>query len=204
VLYKTNKYIEQKENRNMTLGERIRAIRQLRGLSQTELGERIGLNADRVQKYENGTRKPKEPLTKAIAKALAVDERVMVRPNFDSPLGFIQILMDVEDDFGLNINELKNGDISISFEDELLNKRLKDWNYKRKLITNKNFKNLPEEVKVEIKNNYYKYKVCYPTYELGSLDDDVEINNLKKYIEILEMRLNQLENDRNKEKVITN
>ena len=40
------------------IGARIRNIRNAKGMSQGELGEKIGLNADRVQKYENGARKP--------------------------------------------------------------------------------------------------------------------------------------------------
>ena len=37
------------------IGRRIRAIRMEKGLSQAELGEAMGLTADRIQKYENGT-----------------------------------------------------------------------------------------------------------------------------------------------------
>ena len=36
------------------VGTRIRNIREARGMSQTELGARVGLTADRIQKYENG------------------------------------------------------------------------------------------------------------------------------------------------------
>lgn len=35
-------------------------------VSQTELGEKVGLNADRIQKYENGARKPKADLLKKL------------------------------------------------------------------------------------------------------------------------------------------
>ena len=38
------------------IGKRIRNIRILNGLSQSELGEKLGLTADRIQKYENGAR----------------------------------------------------------------------------------------------------------------------------------------------------
>lgn len=41
------------------IGKRIRNIRILNGLSQSELGEKLGLTADRIQKYENGARNPK-------------------------------------------------------------------------------------------------------------------------------------------------
>lgn len=37
------------------VGDRIRKIRTEKGLSQAELGAMVGLTADRIQKYENGT-----------------------------------------------------------------------------------------------------------------------------------------------------
>ena len=41
------------------MGNRIRTIRVEKGMSQAELGNLVGLTADRIQKYENGARKPK-------------------------------------------------------------------------------------------------------------------------------------------------
>ncbi|MCR4727214.1 MAG: helix-turn-helix transcriptional regulator, partial [Lachnospiraceae bacterium] len=49
------------------VGARIRTIRMAKGMSQAELGEKVGLNADRIQKYENGARKPKPDMLKEIA-----------------------------------------------------------------------------------------------------------------------------------------
>ena len=51
------------------VGLRIREIREAQGMTQAELGEKIGLNGDRVQKYENGVRKPKADLLKKFASA---------------------------------------------------------------------------------------------------------------------------------------
>ena len=36
------------------IGNRIRTIRVEKGMSQAELGNLVGLTADRIQKYENG------------------------------------------------------------------------------------------------------------------------------------------------------
>ena len=52
------------------IGTRIRTIRKARGMSQAELGEKVGLNADRIQKYENGARKPKADMLKKIVEYL--------------------------------------------------------------------------------------------------------------------------------------
>ena len=59
------------------VGRRIREIRMAVGLSQTELGEKIGLSADRVRKYENGARKPKSDLIKKIADVLEIESVIV-------------------------------------------------------------------------------------------------------------------------------
>lgn len=40
----------------MTIGDRVRAARERRGLTQIELGRYIGLSADKISKIEHGTR----------------------------------------------------------------------------------------------------------------------------------------------------
>ena len=55
------------------IGRRIRAIRQEEDMSQGDLGEKVGLNANRIQQYENGARNPKFELCKQIAEALEVE-----------------------------------------------------------------------------------------------------------------------------------
>ena len=41
------------------IGKRIREIRKEKGLTQGELGEKVGLIANRIQQYENGARNPR-------------------------------------------------------------------------------------------------------------------------------------------------
>ena len=66
------------------IGYRIKKIRTARGLTQAELGAAVGLSADRIQKYENGARKPKNELLFEIAGVLKV-----------SPWALIQILCQI-------------------------------------------------------------------------------------------------------------
>ena len=61
----------------MTLGERIRYVRQLRGMTQTELAEKAGFTADengriRISQYENDSRIPRKEQLKKISEALGV------------------------------------------------------------------------------------------------------------------------------------
>lgn len=54
------------------IGARIRAARVMRGLSQTELGERIGVSFQQVQKYENAANRVSGSRLLAISKVLDV------------------------------------------------------------------------------------------------------------------------------------
>ena len=69
----------------MAIGERIRFIRNLRGMTQKYLGTLVGFpekTADvRMAQYEAGTRTPKEDLTKALAAALDVSPLALNVPD---------------------------------------------------------------------------------------------------------------------------
>ena len=111
------------------IGKRIRTIRIARGLSQTQLGEKVGLNADRIQKYENGVRKPKKELLKQIARALGVQTMALADPTFtpNMLISAMYVLFELEKFFHLDIDEDDTGQIFITFQrdgsyDEI-------WNY---------------------------------------------------------------------------
>lgn len=61
----------------MTIGEKIKNARNLRGLTQKELGMELGFDeksADvRIAQYESGTRTPKSELLSEIANVLDVN-----------------------------------------------------------------------------------------------------------------------------------
>ena len=77
----------------MAIGERIRFIRNLRGLTQKYLGMMAGFpekTADiRMAQYEAGTHTPKEDLTKTLANALEVSPLALDVPDIDSYYGLI-------------------------------------------------------------------------------------------------------------------
>ena len=91
----------------MAIGERIRFIRNLRGMTQKYLGTLVGFpekTADiRMAQYEAGTRTPKEDLTKALAGALDVSPLALDVPDIDSYFGLMHTLFALEDRYGLTI-----------------------------------------------------------------------------------------------------
>ena len=98
----------------MAIGERIRFIRNLRGMTQKYLGTQVGFpekTADiRMAQYEAGTRTPKEDLTYALANALDVSPHALNVPDIDSYLGLIHTLFALEDLYGLTI-EVRDGEV---------------------------------------------------------------------------------------------
>ena len=89
----------------MAIGERIRFIRNLRGMTQKYLGTLVGFSektADiRMAQYEAGTRTPKEELTKTLASALDVSPLALKVPDIDTDLGLMHTLFALEDLYGL-------------------------------------------------------------------------------------------------------
>ena len=98
----------------MAIGERIRFIRNLRGMTQKYLGTLVGFpekTADiRMAQYEAGTRTPKEDLTKALTGALDVSPLALDGPDIDSYFGLMHTLFALEDRYGLTI-ETRDGDV---------------------------------------------------------------------------------------------
>ena len=96
----------------MAIGERIRFIRNLRGMTQKWLGQAVGFpqkTADiRMAQYESGSRTPKEDLVNALANVLEVSPLALNIPDIDSELGFIHTLFAIEDIYGIRAE--KQGD----------------------------------------------------------------------------------------------
>ncbi len=94
----------------MAIGERIRFLRGMRGMTQKNLGKMVGFDdktADiRIAQYESGTRTPKEKLVEGMAYALNVSPRALSVPDIDTYIGLFHTLFTLEDLYGLAINEI--------------------------------------------------------------------------------------------------
>ena len=103
----------------MAISERIRHIRNLRGMTQKQLGLAIGFDektADiRIAQYESGTRTPKEKLLTDIATALEVSPRALDLPDMDSYVGLAHTLFALEDLYGLQIGEI-DGEVCLQLD----------------------------------------------------------------------------------------
>ena len=88
----------------MAIGERIKFIRNIRGMTQKWLGMAIGFDektADiRIAQYESGTRTPKEKYVTGLAHALDVQPQALDLPDIDSYIGLAHTLFALEDIYG--------------------------------------------------------------------------------------------------------
>ena len=103
----------------MAIGERIKFIRNLRGMTQKYLGMSIGFDektADvRIAQYESGTRSPKAEITEKLAKALDVVPQALDVPDIDSYIGLAHTLFALEDIYGLKINSI-DGELCLTLD----------------------------------------------------------------------------------------
>ncbi len=148
----------------MAIGERIRFIRNLRGMTQKWLGQAVGFpqkTADiRMAQYESGTRTPKEDLVNTLAGVLEVSPQTLSVPDIDSYLGLIHTLFAVEDLYGMKVEQNEN-EVHLVFDakkqttDESVYRMLSAWAEQ----ANK-FKN--GEI---TKEQYDEWRYNYPKYD---------------------------------------
>lgn len=84
-----------------TLGDKVRELREIRGMSGVELARQVGINASYVSEIENGNRVPSIDVLKKIANSLRADpgyfisERAVNPKDIDGvPLEFLKYLLD--------------------------------------------------------------------------------------------------------------
>ena len=69
---KDKKVLEELQSLDQQIGQRLRYFRQLSGISQRELGSRIGCSFQQVQKYESGKNRISAPRLMLASGALGV------------------------------------------------------------------------------------------------------------------------------------
>ena len=109
----------------MAIGERIRFIRNLRGMTQKYLGMAVGFPeraADvRMAQYESGTRTPKADLTNEIAHVLDVSPSALDVPEIDTDIGLMHTFFAIEDLYAIKIGEI-NGEVCLRLDKTDFNK----------------------------------------------------------------------------------
>ena len=105
----------------MAIGERIRYIRNLRGMTQKYLGMKIGFSENtadvRMTQYESGSRTPKEKMVADLANILEVCPQALTIPDIDNYIGLAHTLFALEDLYGFKINN-NDGQLCLTLDRE--------------------------------------------------------------------------------------
>ena len=90
----------------MTVGQKIRFFRDLRGYTQAELGEKVGLPGDRIRQYETNVRTPKPDKLREIADALDVDVAAISYVDIGFEEDIMQIIFELEDRYMVHMQKI--------------------------------------------------------------------------------------------------
>ena len=190
------------KNSGFRIGQRIREVRTEQGITQAQLGARVGLNADRIQKYENGARKPKTDLLTEIAVALGVESLSLSDPVVGNYYGAMYAFFEMEKLYGLKLKRI-DGHLYLTFENGSMNGYLEDWEKELNMI-NEELENSPnEEDRKKILHAYKLWKWNYPYADTEFSQEylnDLRKDELKREIDKLQKELSALDKNIKKKK----
>ena len=192
--YNSNNYISPG-----SLGAKIKRIRELRGLTQKELGVRCGYSsatADvRISQYEKNKKVPRKQALKDIAHALGVNENTFYDADFLPYLALYQLLFDLEDLHGLHPVEVSgkyylefSGNTYLPIKSEVSSQFdfLRDWYKKRQEFEIDNSDS--KETLQKKLNEYSLWKYEYPS---NVIKEQSEQHRKKAKYEQLQIQLDE-------------
>lgn len=119
----------------MTIGQKIRFYRDLRGYTQAQLGGKVGLPADRIRQYETNVRTPKMDKLKEIATALDVDMAALSDIDVVTEEDLMQIIFELEDRYSMHMQKIDGKAVlvfdNVAKNNAVLNTYLNFWYDKR-------------------------------------------------------------------------
>ena len=146
----------------MAVGDRIKRVRNFRGLTQKELGLAVGFDdktADvRIAQYESGTRTPKEDMLRSISNVLDVNYASLHEPSLYSAEDVMFTLFELDEHYGLRLLDAVEEEgylkkvVSVNFNSNLLDGFLKEWQLRK------------QELKDGVidKSEYIEWKINWP------------------------------------------
>lgn len=178
------------------IGRRIRAIRIEKGLSQAELGEAMGLTADRIQKYENGVRKPKFDMLKQFAYVLGVETIALMDPVVSNYIGAMFAFFEMEEHYELEVK--KDGEkYLLQFGNGVtgtMNEYLKEWYEERETVRTR-MENATEEERTFILKEYHEWEKTFPKALCDKTEKLLQKARLKNTIAELQEKLDAMDDE---------
>lgn len=178
------------------IGRRIRKIREARGMSQSQLGELVGLNADRIQKYENGARKPKSDLLKKIASVLGVSSLAIADPTTSSYVNAMFAMFELEENFDMVIKKEDGARISLTCgSNSGIGKYMMEWYEAYSNMVQQSEVATSEEERDELVAAYHNWEWTFPQGIVDKTEKALMKVRIRNKIEELQGALEKLEED---------
>ena len=90
----------------MAIGERIKRIRTFRKMTQSQLGEAVGLSDVRIRQYELGNRTPKSEMIQQMADALDCSSRSIDEPTLYAAEDVMITLFELDEHYNMPLYEV--------------------------------------------------------------------------------------------------
>ena len=126
----------------MTIGEKIKAYRKMRGISQKTLGELAGgINEVTIRKYEAGDRNPKPEQLLKIANALGISINLFMDFDIETVSDVLSLVFKMDEQLDITFTGKKNKkgeydpySIALKFNNPAVSKKLAVWARTRDLV----------------------------------------------------------------------
>lgn len=120
----------------MSIGEKLKRLRRLRGMTQKELGIALGLPEGtasvRIAQYEGNYRVPKVERIEEIARILDVETRCIITPSEHKEEDVSYLLLEMEELFPeMKLQKDDKGRLLLNFHDSKMDVFFSQWNKKR-------------------------------------------------------------------------
>ena len=126
----------------MTVGEKIKTYRKMRGISQKTLGELAGgINEVTIRKYEAGDRNPKPEQLLKIANALGISINLFMDFDIETVSDVLSLVFKMDEQLDITFTGKKNtkgeydpNSIALKFNNPAVSKKLAVWARTRDLV----------------------------------------------------------------------
>ena len=145
----------------MAIGERIKRIRNFRKMTQSQLGEAVGLSDVRIRQYEIGNRTPKDDMIQELAKALDCNYRSISEPSLYAAEDVMYALFELDEHYNMAFYEVTDSEdsaekhIAVGFDYSLLDDFLNTWKKKKEDLADGRIS----------KEDYFEWKINWPHKE---------------------------------------
>ena len=142
----------------MAIGERIKRIRIFRKMTQSQLGEAVGLSDVRIRQYELGNRTPKSDMIQQMADALDCNYRSIDEPTLYAAEDVMFTLFELDEHYDMPLYEVadkkKKGEkhICVGFNYSLLDEFLSEWMKKKEELASGKI----------TREEYFEWKIQWP------------------------------------------